>query len=155
MLTLPRLVLVLTVLFVPAPGRAFSGPTEDASALFAKWKITFDANDNVAIGKLYAEDAILHGTRSGTLTIGREAITNYFEIVVGTGNKVQFIEHELRVVNPNNVLAVGFNDFLRNKHVTLTPESARFTLLLVKQGDDWLIAHHHSSLRPAPPQRDV
>jgi hypothetical protein len=73
MLTLPRLVLVLTVLFALAPGRAFSGPTEDASALFAKWKITFDANDNVAIGKLYAEDAILHGTRSGTLTIGREA----------------------------------------------------------------------------------
>jgi len=152
MLTLPRLVLVLTVLFALAPGRAFSGPTEDASALFAKWKITFDANDNVAIGKLYAEDAILHGSRSGTLTIGREAITNYFEIVVGTGNKVQFIEHELRVVNPNTVLAVGFNDFLRNKHVTLTPEPARFTLLLVKQGDDWLIAHHHSSLRPAPPQ---
>ncbi len=152
MLTLPRLVLVLTVLFALAPGRAFSGPTEDASALFAKWKITFDANDNVAIGKLYAEDAILHGTRRGTLTIGREAITNYFEIVVGTGNKVQFIEHELRVVNPNTVLAVGFNDFLRNKHVTLTPEPARFTLLLVKQGDDWLIAHHHSSLRPAPPQ---
>ncbi len=152
MLTLPRLVLVLTVLFALAPGRAFSGPTEDASALFAKWKITFDANDNVAIGKLYAEDAILHGTRSGTLTIGREAITNYFEIVVGTGNKVQFIEHELRVVNPNTVLAVGFDDFLRNKHVTLTPEPARFTLLLVKQGDDWLIAHHHSSLRPAPPQ---
>jgi len=152
MLTLPRLVVVLTVLFALAPGRAFSGPTEDASALFAKWKITFDANDNVAIGKLYAEDAILHGTRSGTLTIGREAITNYFEIVVGTGNKVQFIEHELRVVNPNTVLAVGFNDFLRNKHVTLTPEPARFTLLLVKQGDDWLIAHHHSSLRPAPPQ---
>jgi hypothetical protein len=25
-------------------------------------------------------------------------------------------------------------------------------LVLVKQGDDWLIAHHHSSLRPAPPQ---
>jgi uncharacterized protein (TIGR02246 family) len=152
MLTLPRLVLVSTVLFALAPGRAFSGPTEDASALFAKWKIAFDANDNVAIGKLYAEDAILHGTRSGTLTIGREAITNYCEIVVSTGNKVQFIEHELRVVNPNTVLAVGFNDFLRNKHVTLTPEPARFTLLLAKQGDDWLIAHHHSSLRPAPPQ---
>jgi hypothetical protein len=72
--------------------------------------------------------------------------------VVGTGNKVQFVEHELKVVNPTTVLAVGFNDFLRNKDGTLTPEPARFTLLLVKQGDDWLIAHHHSSLRPAPPQ---
>jgi len=150
MLTLPRLLFV--VLFALAPSQAFSGPAEDAGAFFAKWKAAYDANDNVAVAKLYAEDAILHGTRSRTLTIGREAITNYFKIVVGTGNKVQFVEHELRVVNPNTVLAVGFNDFLRNKDGTLTLDPARFTILLVKQGDDWLIAHHHSSLRPPPPQ---
>lgn len=150
MLTLPRL--LLAVVFVLAPGQAFSGPAEDAGALFAKWKTAYDANDNVAVAKLYTEDAILHGTRSRTLTIGREAITNYFKIVVGTGNKVQFVEQQLKVISPTTVLAVGFNDFLRNKDGTLTPEPARFTILLVKQGNDWLIAHHHSSLRPPPPQ---
>jgi len=148
--TLPRL--GLAILLALAPGQALSGPADDAGALFAKWKVAYDSNDNVAVGKLYAEDAILHGTRSRTLTIGRPAITNYFKVVVGTGNKVQFVEHELRVLNPSTMLAVGFNDFLRNKDGTLTPEPARFTLLLVKQGEDWLIAHHHSSLRPAPPQ---
>ena len=152
MLTLSRLAPVLTLLFALAPGQAFSGTTEDASALFAKWKTAYDANDNIAVGKLYADDAILHGTRSRTLTIGREAITNYFKIVVGTGNKVEFVEQQLRIISPTAVLAVGFNDFLRNKDGVLTPEPARFTLLLVKQGDDWLIAHHHSSLRPPPPQ---
>lgn len=152
MLTLSRLAPVLTLLFTLAPGQAFSGATEDASALFAKWKTAYDANDNIAVGKLYADDAILHGTRSRTLTIGREAITNYFKIVVGTGNKVEFIDQQLRIISPTAVLAVGFNDFLRNKDGVLTPEPARFTLLLVKQGDDWLIAHHHSSLRPPPPQ---
>jgi len=150
MLTLPRL--LLAVVFVLAPGQAFSGPAEDAGALFAKWKTAYDANDNVAVAKLYTEDAILHGTRGRTLTIGREAITNYFKIVVGTGNKVQFVEQQLKVISPTTVLAVGFNDFLRNKDGTLTPEPARFTILLVKQGNDWLIAHHHSSLRPPPPQ---
>ncbi len=150
MLTLPRLLFV--VLFALAPSQAFSGPAEDAGAFFAKWKAAYDANDNVAVAKLYAEDAILHGTRSRTLTIGREAITNYFKIVVGTGNKVEFVEQQLRVISPTTVLAVGFNDFLRNKDGTLTPDPARFTILLVKQGDDWLIAHHHSSLRPPPPQ---
>ncbi len=150
MLTLPRLLFV--VLLALAPSQAFSGPAEDAGAFFAKWKAAYDANDNVAVAKLYAEDAILHGTRSRTLTIGREAITNYFKIVVGTGNKVEFVEQQLRVISPTTVLAVGFNDFLRNKDGTLTPDPARFTILLVKQGDDWLIAHHHSSLRPPPPQ---
>jgi uncharacterized protein (TIGR02246 family) len=150
MIVLRRFLAVLLVL--AAPAQAMAGPGEDAGALFTKWKAAYDANDNVAVAKLYAPDAILHGTRSRTLTIGREAITNYFKIVVGTGNKVQFVEQELRVINPTTVLAVGFNDFLRNKDGTLTPEPARFTMLLVKQGDEWLIAHHHSSLRPAPPQ---
>jgi hypothetical protein len=30
-------------------------------------------------------------------------------------------------------------------------QSAIFTIVLVKQGNEWLIAHHHSSLRPPPP----
>lgn len=150
MLTIPRLLLAIVLALIPV--QAMSGPAEEAGALFAKWKAAYDSNDNVAVAKLYTEDAILHGTRSRTLTIGRDAITNYFKIVVGTGNKVQFVEQEIRVISPTTVLAVGFNDFLRNKDGTLTPEPARFTILLVKQGDDWLIAHHHSSLRPAPPQ---
>jgi hypothetical protein len=29
----------------------------------------------------------------------------------------------------------------------------RFKMVLVKQGNDWLIAHHHSSLRPPPKQQ--
>jgi uncharacterized protein (TIGR02246 family) len=150
MFTFVRSLVAILIALAPAPGLA--GPAEDAAVLFTKWKAAYDANDNVAVAKLYSQDAILHGTRSRTLTIGRDAITNYFKIVVGTGNKVQFVEQELRVINPTTVLAVGFNDFLRNKDGTLTPEPARFTMLLAKQGDDWLITHHHSSLRPAPPQ---
>jgi uncharacterized protein (TIGR02246 family) len=147
---LPRLLLV--ALFALAPTQAFSGPAEEASALFARWKAAYDANDNVAVAKLYAPDAILHGTRSRTLTVGREEITKYFTIVVGTGNKVEFVEQQLMVISPTTVVAAGFNDFLRNREGKLVPEPARFTMVLVKQGDEWLIAHHHSSLRPPPPQ---
>ncbi len=150
MFTFPKS--LFAVFFTILSTQVFAGPAEDASAVFAKWKTAYDANDNVAVGKLYATDGILHGTRSRTMTIGREAITNYFKIVVGTGNKVQFVEQQLRVISPTTVLAVGFNDFLRNKDGSLTPEPARFTVLLVKEGEDWVIAHHHSSLRPPPPQ---
>jgi uncharacterized protein (TIGR02246 family) len=84
------------------------------------------------------------------LTVGREAITKYFTVVVDTGNKVEFRDRKVVVVNPATMLVVGFNDFMRNKEGKLTPEPARFTMVLVKQDDDWLIAHHHSSLRPPP-----
>jgi uncharacterized protein (TIGR02246 family) len=137
-------------LFALAPTQAFSGPSEEADALFARWKVAYDANDNVAVAQLYATDAILHGTRSRDVTVGREAITKYFTVVVGTGNKVEFRERDLKVLNGNTILVIGFNDFMRNKDGALTPEAARFTMVLVKQGDEWLIAHHHSSLRPPP-----
>jgi len=135
-----------------APTQGLSGPPEEAAALFARWKAAYDANDNVAVASLYAQDAILHGTKNNTLTIGREAITNYFKVIVGTGNKVEFVEQELRVLDDTTILVAGFNDFLRNREGKLIPEPARFTMVLVKQGKDWFIAHHHSSLRPPPRQ---
>jgi uncharacterized protein (TIGR02246 family) len=141
---------MLTVLFALAPIQAISGPAEDADGFFARWKAAYDANDNVSVAKLYAADAILHGTRSRDLTVGREAIAKYFTVVVNTGNKVEFRDRKLVVINPTTMLVAGFNDFMRNKEGKLTPEPARFTMVLVKQDDDWLIAHHHSSLRPPP-----
>src|SRR5215216_3758261 len=103
-------VLVLA-LFALAPTQVLSGPGEEADALFTRWKAAYDANDNVAVANLYATDAILHGTRSRDLTVGREAITKYFTVVVGTGNKVEFRERELKVLNDQTILVVGFNDF--------------------------------------------
>lgn len=141
---------LLVALFALAPIQAISGPAEDADAFFARWKTAYDANDNISVAKLYATDAILHGTRSRDLTVGREAITKYFTVVVNTGNKVEFRDRKLVAINPTTMLVVGFNDFMRNKEGKLTPEPARFTMVLVKQDDDWLIAHHHSSLRPPP-----
>lgn len=142
---------LLMAFFALVPTQVLSGPAEDATALFAHWKAAYDANDNVAVAKLYTTNAILHGTRSNNVTVGRDAITKYFMVVVNTGNKVEFREREIMVLNDSTVLAVGFNDFMRNVGGTLNPEPARFTILLVKQGNEWLIAHHHSSLRPPPP----
>jgi uncharacterized protein (TIGR02246 family) len=149
MLVLARAVLI--ALFALVPMQILAAPADDAAAVFAKWKAAYDANDNVAVARLYAPNAILHGTRSNNVTVGRDAITKYFTIVVGTGNKVEFREHQLMPLGDSTVLAVGFNDFMRNRDGKLIPEPARFTIVLTKQGNEWLIAHHHSSLRPPPP----
>jgi hypothetical protein len=85
-----RLSLFALCAFMPA--QAFAGPAEDAAPVFTSWKAAYDANDNVAVAKLYATDALLRGTRSRDVTAGREPITKYFTVVVGTGNKVEFRE---------------------------------------------------------------
>jgi hypothetical protein len=85
MFTFARILLV--ALLAVAPTRVFAGPAEDAGPLFTRWKAAYDANDNVAVAKLYATDALLHGTRSRDVTVGRDAITKYFTVVVGTGNR--------------------------------------------------------------------
>ena len=146
---LGRAFLIITLSLVST--QIVAAPADDAAAVFAKWKAAYDANDNVAVAKLYAPNAILHGSRSNNVTVGREAITKYFTVVVGTGNKVEFRDHQIVPLNNSFILVVGFNDFLRNRDGKLVPEPARFTIVLVKQGDEWLIAHHHSSLRPPPP----
>jgi uncharacterized protein (TIGR02246 family) len=149
MLVLARAFIVALLALVPTP--IWAAPADDAAAVFAKWKAAYDANDNVAVARLYAPNAILHGTRSNNVTVGRDAITKYFTVVVGTGNKVEFRERQLMPLNDSTILVVGFNDFMRNRDGKLIPEPARFTIVLVKQGNEWLIAHHHSSLRPPPP----
>jgi uncharacterized protein (TIGR02246 family) len=111
-----------------ASTQVFAGPAEDAGSLFARWKTANDANDNVAVAKLYATDALLHGTRSRDVTVGRDSITKYFTVVVGTGNKVEFREQDLKVLNDKTILVVGFNDFMRNKDGALTPEPARLCI---------------------------
>jgi uncharacterized protein (TIGR02246 family) len=142
--------LALSLFAAALPSNALAESASDAVALFTRWKAAYDANDNIAVARLYAPDAILHGTRSNTLTIGRDAIAKYFTIVVNTGNKVEFRERQVKLLNDSTVLAAGFNDFMRNVDGKLVPEPARFTIVLVKQADEWLIVHHHSSLRPPP-----
>src|SRR5215510_1378855 len=95
---------MLVALLALIPSQLQAAPADDAAAVFAKWKTAYDANDNVAVAKLYAPDAILHGTRSNSMTIGREAITNYFNMVVGTGNKVEFREHEIVPLDDTAIL---------------------------------------------------
>ncbi len=129
---------------------AHAGPAEDAASLLKRWKAAYDSNDNAAVGKLYTPDAILHGTLSRDMTVGREAITKYFTIMVGSGNTVDFLEHKISVINDSTVVVVGYNNFNVVRDGKRGPSEARFTMVVVKQGSDWFAAHHHSSPRPAP-----
>jgi uncharacterized protein (TIGR02246 family) len=130
-----------------------AGPVDEANALINRWTAAYNAGDAEGIVKLYTPDAVLLGTRSPIISQGTEAIRAYFSALVKptTGNKIVLDDRRTIVLGDlRAVLVTGFYTFLRG--AASTPDPARFTVLVVNRGGVWLIAHHHSSVRPAPPQ---
>src|SRR5258708_12777481 len=88
-----RLLVVATLIWTPTC--ALAGPAEDASAAIDRWAATYTANDADAITKLYASDALLHGTSSPTLNKGSIEIRKHFDALPAIGNKVSIADRTL------------------------------------------------------------
>jgi uncharacterized protein (TIGR02246 family) len=129
-----------------------SDPSTAASAVIDRWVALFNANDAEAILRLYAPDATLHGTSSPILSKGPEAIGRYFSRLPGSGNRTVLLERHMVVLDENTVLGMGFYEPTRVTDGKPTTFVARFTMVIARRGDEWLILHHHSSVRPTPPQ---
>ena len=132
-------------LVVLLPAQALAGPAEEASAVIDRWAAAFNVNDAEAVVKLYAADGLLHGTSSPTLNAGTSAISEYFKVLPGSGNKVTIGERHMVALGDAAAMGVGFYEF---KSAQGASRPARFTFVVVKRGPDWLIAHHHSSVLP-------
>ena len=142
----------LTALFLLLPAIAFGGPAEDANTVIDQWAALFNANDAPALVQLYSTDAVVLGTVSPTIAQGTEAIRAYFSRLPGSGTKVVIGDRRTIVVNDAAVTSAGFYDFTIVRDGQPVPNPARFTFLVVKRDGRWVIAHHHSSFRPQPPQ---
>ena len=143
---------ILVMLLALGPTSAFAGPAEEASATIDRWSAAYTANDIDTIVKLYASDALLHGTSSPTLNAGTAAIRSYFGRLPGSGNKVTIKERRMIALGESAAVGVGFYEFVSLQDGKPVARPARFTMVVVKRGGDWLIAHHHSSALPRPPQ---
>jgi uncharacterized protein (TIGR02246 family) len=148
---------ILAVLLAAASLRATSvvaGPAEEANAALDAFSAAYSANDVEKLANLYAPDAVLLGTNSPIISVGRDAVRAYFTELklAGSGNKNQILERKSIVINDSAVVITGFYDFTRMKDGTPVLGPARFTVLLTKRDGDgqWLIAHQHSSPRAAP-----
>ena len=127
-------------------GPAVAGPAQDADTVVGTWVAAFNANDVETLVRLYTADATLLGTSSPVLAEGTAAIHAYFARLPGSGNLVTLREMRTVVVGEDVVLVTGFYDFSQRANPARGAQ-ARFTMLLVQRGGQWLIAHHHSSPR--------
>jgi len=144
--------IALVTLLLLLPSTVFGGAAEEGSAVIDRWASVFSANDAEGVMKLYAPDAILLGTVSPIIAEGTEPIRAYFARLPGSGNKVVIGERRTIILADGVVVSAGFYEFTIMRDGKALPNPARFTMVLVKRGTDWLIVHHHSSARPKPPQ---
>jgi len=146
-----RLLFVLsTTIFLIATG-ASAGPKEDVATATMKWGETLGQNDPDKVVALYAPDAVLWGTLSPTVRADRAALRDYFVTAfkVLPNLKVAFGEQLIRVYGTTAV-NTGYYTFSFVKDGEPKTLPARYSLTLVKDGDNWMIVDHHSSAMPPP-----
>ena len=144
------IVSLILLAILTSPLIAIAGPGEEANAVIDRWSAAYSANDPDSVARNYRPDAILLGTVSPVLSQGTDAIGAYFSNLKGSGNKNAIGERHTMVFSDNAVIVTGFYDFTRMKDGQPVPGPSRFTMLLIKDGGEWLIAHHHSSPRGQP-----
>jgi uncharacterized protein (TIGR02246 family) len=144
--------LAATVMLLMVSAAAVAGPGEDANAALDRWSAAYTSNNVDAVVNSYWPDAILLGTTSPATSTGGEAIRGYFTglKLAGSGNKNAIQERHTIVLGDGAVVVTGFYEFVRMTTGTPVPAPSRFTMLLTKRGDEWRIAHHHSSPRAQP-----
>jgi uncharacterized protein (TIGR02246 family) len=137
--------LVLTPVLVTA-----ARPADDAGSVVDRWVTAFNSNDVDALVSLYAPDAILLGSTDLTLKEGSEAIRGYFARLAKSGDKVVIGDRKIIVLDDNVSYATGFYEFSAVRNGEVKKSWAGFSIVLVKNASNWLIAHHHSSQRSSP-----
>jgi uncharacterized protein (TIGR02246 family) len=144
--------LVLAILMVMSTTGGMAGPAEDANVAVDRWSAAYSGNDPDTVARAYWPDAVLLGTVSPIMSEGREAIRTYFSPLKDSGNKNAIGERRTFVLSDNAVVVAGFYVFTRMVEGKPVPAPSRFTMLLTKRGDEWAIAHHHSSPHVQPKQ---
>jgi uncharacterized protein (TIGR02246 family) len=141
-----------SVLFLIA-ANALAGPKEDVAAATAKWGETLAQNDPDKVVSLYASDAVLWGTLSPTVRGDRTALRDYFvgAFKVLPSLKVSFGEQLVRVYG-DTAVNTGYYTFSYTKDGEPKTLPARYSLVFVKNGQNWMIVDHHSSTMPTPPR---
>jgi len=98
---------------------------------------------------LYAADGVLLGTFSDEIRQGKVKIREYFEFFLNKKPHATVIEYKKHIIDENNYSVNGFYDFeVDSQDGSRINSRARFTFVFQKQGEDFKILSHHSSVMP-------
>jgi uncharacterized protein (TIGR02246 family) len=121
---------------------------DSVEALGQAWGEALASRDPQNITALYSPEAVLLATFVDELDTPPELLEYFDGLTQREGLSVQFNEQNIRILDENTVSNSGLYtfSFVENGETVFVP--ARYTFLYEKQGDQWLIVEHHSSVRP-------
>jgi uncharacterized protein (TIGR02246 family) len=123
---------------------------DDAYAVVERWAESFNAGDVGAIAALYAPDATIWGTLGQVITTQPDEIRSYYDSAFRAGLKVTLQPFVIHALGDDAVIVAGHCEFSRIADAEAATFPARYSFVLGRADDGWLIAHHHSSLVPTP-----
>jgi uncharacterized protein (TIGR02246 family) len=119
-----------------------------ARANFEKWNQALTTGDAQTVAALYTKDATFLPTVSGEFKKGQEGASEYFVHFLEKDPIGTIAEDALQQIGEEAYIHSGIYNFELGPQDARTIVAARFTYVWQKEGDEWMIAHHHSSVRP-------
>ena len=113
------------------------------SKLLQEWVGEIRGGDPKQVTSLYHEDGILLGTFSALERIGHELIQAYFENLLQSPVDVEIISEHSSIFESTAVNSGLYNFITNGKTI-----NARFSFVYHKNGNEWKIVSHHSSVLP-------
>jgi uncharacterized protein (TIGR02246 family) len=149
-----RALLMLTcaaTLVVVAPARVAVQAVSGPSAALEAWVEAFNSRDPKRIVARYAPDAVLWGTTAKAIATTPAQIWDYFKDAGKRPTTRVLIDSTVERVTGDVAILSGAYTFVDvTDGVSANIRPARYTIVLQKIGDAWLIVHHHSSRVPQP-----
>jgi uncharacterized protein (TIGR02246 family) len=121
----------------------------DVENLFVAWNNALQTENPDRVVALYATDAVLLPTVENGPYTDHAAIRRYFvDFLKKKPSGAIDRPHNIRI-GCNVAFDAGLYTFIYRKEGE-RPTAARYTYVYKYEGGGWLIAHHHSSVRPEP-----
>ena len=117
---------------------------------FKKWNDSLLTGEAESVAAFYAEEASFLPTVSPEFKIGKSGAESYFKHFLQKNPKGNIVKERVRQISEKAYLHSGFYNFELGPNDSRQIVEARFTFLWEKNEDGkWVIAHHHSSFKPA------
>ena len=114
-----------------------------------RWIDLVSVQDMQGVVNLYTNDALLLGTFSNEIRIGKDEIEKYFEFFLAKNPKALVVNSKMHILNEDNFTVNGFYDFeVDSAQGDRNLAHARFTFVFQRQDGEFKILSHHSSVMP-------
>jgi hypothetical protein len=139
------------MLAVMTPARVAAQAVSGPSAALEAWVEAFNSRDPKRIVARYAPNAVLWGTTAKTIATTPAQIWDYFKDAGKRPTTRVLIDSTVERVTGDVAILSGAYTFVDvTDGVSANIRPARYSIVLQKIGDAWLIVDHHSSRVPQP-----